>query len=159
MDAIAKRRLTVLLGIADRATDAKAQSKLDFDDPGRTMDLGELTTHLSSCDLAFTPAVCGMLAWIGLAGGTGGDVRTSRGWAGLAEALAAVPDIDDPFMWSYLHKDAFENAGFDFDKREWGEPKTAAQIEERNPMSAKPATWGEGWSRADRACWCMTSRS
>ena len=86
MDAITKRRLTVLLGIADRATDAKAQSGLEFDDPGKTMDMGEIATHLSSCDLAFTPAVCGMLAWIGLAGGTGGDVRKSQGWAGLGAA-------------------------------------------------------------------------
>ena len=143
MDALIKRRLTVLLGIADRATDAKTQSKLDFDDPGKTMDMGEFTTHLSSCSLAFTPAVSGMLTWIALAGATGADVRKSQGWKGLGAALAAIPDIDDPFMWSYLHKDAFANAGFDFDKREWGEPKTAAQIEERNTLSAKPAKRGE----------------
>ena len=54
-----------------------------------------------------------------LAGSTGGDVRKLRGWAGLRAALGAVPDIDDPLMWTCELQSAFENAGFDFDRREW----------------------------------------
>lgn len=114
-----RRRLMILLGIADRATDAKQQSALIIGDPEQTMGIGEIAMLLSSCELAFPPAVCGMLVWIALVADAKG-VHGTKAWAGLRAALEAIPDIDDPFMWTCELKDVFENAGFDFDRREWG---------------------------------------